>query len=82
VLLEPLIEARADIREGIDPSLLERERASQARLTDASARLSRLLTEKADEQQTAAVRAELEALGRRTPAIQTEIRQHSPATLR
>jgi tetratricopeptide (TPR) repeat protein len=44
VLLDTLVEARADIREGVAPTLLDRERALQKQLAEASARLSRLLS--------------------------------------
>lgn len=43
VLLESLIDARVDLREGIDPALLERERALQKQLSAASAQISRAL---------------------------------------
>ena len=46
VLLESLIEARADIRQGVDTRLLERERSLQRKLDAASERVSRGLSGK------------------------------------
>jgi hypothetical protein len=43
VLLEALIEARADIRRGVDPALLESERRLQKRLGETAAQLSEAL---------------------------------------
>jgi CHAT domain-containing protein/Tfp pilus assembly protein PilF len=77
-LLESLIEARADIRQGVDPALLDRERAVQARLSEGSARLSRLLTGKPDAEAVTAARADLERVTADYRRLQVEIRQHSP----
>ena len=46
VLLESLVEARADIRQGVDTPLLERERSLQRKLDAASERVSRGLSGK------------------------------------
>jgi tetratricopeptide (TPR) repeat protein len=43
VLLESLLDARVDLRQGIDPALLTRERSLQKQLSDVSAQLSRSL---------------------------------------
>ena len=77
-LLESLIEARADIRQGVDPALLERERAVQARLSEGSARLSGLLTGKAEAPTVAAARADIERVTADYRRLQVEIRQNSP----
>lgn len=78
VLLESLLEARSDIREGVDASLLERERTSQAQLSAASARLSRLLTRQSEPTEIDATRASLETLSVEYRQLQDRIRKESP----
>jgi tetratricopeptide (TPR) repeat protein len=56
-LLEALTESRADIRQGVDPLLLERERALQQLLDDKAERQSLLLNGKHSDEQAAALRA-------------------------
>src|SRR5207245_10904759 len=60
VLLEALIEARADIREGVDPALLERERALQVEMSKASARLSKALAREGGAEAARSARQEIE----------------------
>ena len=43
VLLESLLDARVDVRQGIDPALLDRERSLQKQLSTAAAQMSRAL---------------------------------------
>lgn len=75
-LLETLIEANADIRQGIDPALLEREREIQRRL-NASAQ-KQLLSGSLSKAQANAITEEIEALIRNLKQVETEIRQTSP----
>jgi len=78
VLLEALIEARADIREGVDPDLLARERALQKQLSGVSTRLARLLARPAPAADVARARAELEATAEKYREAQSQIRTSSP----
>jgi len=79
VLLESLLEARTDIRQGIDAGLLERERELQRQLGSASTRLSRLLSRSPDAKDVAAARTSLEQLSDEHRALQARIRRESPA---
>lgn len=77
-LLETLVEARADIRRGADPILLERERQLQRQLSAKSERLTRLLSARADGEQGAAARREVEALLGEYKEVEAQIRARSP----
>ena len=77
-LLETLTEARADIRRGADPALLERERSSRQRLSAKSEGLTRLLGGRHTQEQAAAVRQEVEALLEEYRRVQAQIRAESP----
>ena len=79
VLLESLLEARADIRRGIDPTLLERERVGRRQLDEAAARLSRLLTRQSEAKEIDRARAALETLTSQHQELQERIGQESPA---
>ena len=78
VLLESLLEARTDIRQGVDAALLERERAHQRQLDAASRRLSRLLTGKTDPKELEAARAAMATLSAQYRELEVEIRKESP----
>jgi CHAT domain-containing protein/Tfp pilus assembly protein PilF len=78
ILLEALVEARADIRQGVEPGLVERERALQKQLRDAAARLSGLLAQDGANQEVAAARREVEARSEEYRQCQARIRQESP----
>jgi len=71
-LLESLTEARAEIRQGVDPALLERERALRQMMSDKAA----LLSGKRDEEQAAA--KEIDALTTDYDQVAAQIRQTSP----
>ncbi|HMV48538.1 MAG TPA: tetratricopeptide repeat protein [Blastocatellia bacterium] len=75
-LLENLIEARTDTRQGVDSALLERERAVQQKL-NAKAE-ARFKTPTSAESQTAALNREIDALTTELQQVQTQIRQASP----
>lgn len=77
-LLEILTEARADIRQGVDPVLLERERSSQQQLNAKSERLTRLLSGKPSEEQATAARKEVETLLANYHELEAQIRAKSP----
>jgi len=77
-LLEALTEARADIRQGIAPSLLDRERSLQERLNAKARSQMALLSGKDTEEQVASIRKEIEALTIELQQVQAQIRQTSP----
>jgi len=77
-LLEALSEASADIRQGVDPSLLQRERTLQQQLNAAGERQTRLLTEKHADEQAAKLKKEIDELTTALQDAQAEIRQSSP----
>jgi CHAT domain-containing protein/tetratricopeptide (TPR) repeat protein len=76
VLLESLLEARVDLREGADPGLLARERVLQRQLRDASALLSRILATGSGNRPAAA--AEVDRLTNAYQELEAEIRLQSP----
>src|SRR6266511_1750145 len=77
-LLELLQEARADIRQGVDGSLLERERSLQQRLAVRAAAQTRLLNRKHTPEQAEALAKEIAAITSEYEEIQTQIRARSP----
>ena len=77
-LLDILTESRADIREGVDPSLLQRERLLQQQLSVKSERLTRLLGGKHTEEQMTALSRELQDVLTDYRDIQEQIRARSP----
>jgi CHAT domain-containing protein/Tfp pilus assembly protein PilF len=72
-LLELLAEARAEIRQGVDPSLLERERALRRMISD---KAESLRGKRAEEQAAAA--KEIDALTADYDQIEAQIRHSSP----
>ena len=78
VLLESLLDARVDLRQGIDPALLERERSLQTQLGAASAQLSRSLSGRGRETPAQSPAQELERLTAEYQRLETEIRERSP----
>jgi CHAT domain-containing protein/tetratricopeptide (TPR) repeat protein len=78
VLLESLVEARANIRQGVDAALLDRERSLQQQLDTASLTLSRGLAAKAAAADVAAARKALENLTGEYQQLQAQIRAASP----
>jgi tetratricopeptide (TPR) repeat protein len=77
-LLELLTEARADIRQGVDGSLLKRERSLQQRLNARAAEQARLITRKHTPEQAAAAAKEIAAITAEYEEIQAQIRARSP----
>ena len=74
-LLELLAEARADIRQGVDPVLLDRERTLQKRLNAKADRQTRLRSRTPAKEQTAAVAKEIESLAKEIESLTTELQQ-------
>jgi len=77
-LLETLTEARVDIRQGVDPLLLSRERTLQQQLNAKERYRVQLLNGKHTEEQARAVEREVTALITEYQETQTRIRTTSP----
>ena len=77
-LLETLAEAGADIRAGVEPALLERERALQQDLNAKGQAQIKLLSGAHTEAEAASLAKELEALTTEFQQVKTQIRQTSP----
>jgi CHAT domain-containing protein/tetratricopeptide (TPR) repeat protein len=77
-LLELLKEARADIRQGVDSSLLERERSLQQRLNAKAATQVSLLNRKHTPEQANAAAKEIAAITAEYEEVQAQIRARSP----
>ena len=76
-LLETLIEARADIRVGVEPTLLEQGRSLQQQLNARAERQMKLLSEHTEEQ-AAALQKEIDWLTTGYQRVEAQIRQSSP----
>ena len=74
-LLDTLIEVRADMRQGISPALLERERAVQQQISAQS--LRQMISGSLNNEQAGQVRQSLNSLLLRYYEIEAEIRQQS-----
>jgi CHAT domain-containing protein/Tfp pilus assembly protein PilF len=77
-LLDLLAEARIDIRQGIEPSLLKRERRLQELLNAKAERQTRLLSEKHSGQEAAAAAKDVDALTTEYHELEAKIRTSSP----
>lgn len=77
-LLDTLREANADIRQGVDAGLLQREREIQGRLNARAQSQMQLLSQKHSEAQATAIAEEIETLIKDLQQVETEIRQKSP----
>jgi CHAT domain-containing protein len=75
-LLEMLAEARVDIRQGVNPQLLERERNLSLRINAKAERHAQLLNNKSAEEQAAS--KELDSLLTELQDVQAQIRDNSP----
>lgn len=77
-LLELLREARAEIEQGVDPSLIERESYLRRSIANKAEQQIRLLSGKYTEQEASAIAKELNALTTDYDQVQSRIRQASP----
>ena len=77
-LLDTLNEANADIHQGVDPALLQRERETQRRLNAKAQTQMQSLSQPFSEAQAKAIAEEIEVLIKDLQQIETEIRQTSP----
>ena len=77
-LLDILTEARANIREGVSPPLLDEEQSLQHLLAAKSERRLRLLSSEHSNAQIVGINEELESLSARLDLVQAKIRSISP----
>ncbi|HEX6189932.1 MAG TPA: CHAT domain-containing protein [Pyrinomonadaceae bacterium] len=77
-LLENLIAARTDIRQGVDPQLLEEERQIQQRLNEKAEQQTRLLSSRTQPEREAAIRQEVESLLSQYKEVESRVREQSP----
>jgi CHAT domain-containing protein/tetratricopeptide (TPR) repeat protein len=77
-LLEMLAEARIDIRQGVDPRLVERERSLQQQLNASAEYQMRLLNARHTEEEAAAARKEIASLTTQYQELEAQIRAKSP----
>jgi CHAT domain-containing protein/tetratricopeptide (TPR) repeat protein len=77
-LLESLVEAGVDIRRGVNPELLMRERRLKRRLDSSADRLMRLMSGEAKTEKTAALEKQIRDLTARYDQLQAEVRSRSP----
>ena len=77
-LLELLTESRADIRQGVEPALLERERSLRQRLNAGAAAQVDLLNRKHTSAQAEAAAKEIASLTDEYEEIRAQIRKSSP----
>jgi CHAT domain-containing protein/Tfp pilus assembly protein PilF len=77
-LLDMLIESRADIREGVDSDLLERERALQSQLAALSSRHIELYSKQGSEDEQKALDKQIDRLDGQYQEVEAAIRSKSP----
>lgn len=77
-LVELLSEANADIRQGVDAALVERERELQEQINEKTTEQIRLLGSRAKAEQVASLGKEIEQLNSGLRDTQAEIRRTSP----
>ena len=77
-LLDMLTEASADVRQGVDPALLARERSLQQMLSAEADRQVRLFGGQHTEESASAVRRKIDDLLTQLLAIEAELKAHSP----
>jgi CHAT domain-containing protein len=77
-LLESLTENRANIRQGADPALLERENSLQKRFNEKSGQLATALLSGRNEQEIAKLNREIDGLTTAYQQVQAQIRSTSP----
>jgi CHAT domain-containing protein/tetratricopeptide (TPR) repeat protein len=77
-LLESLREARAEIRQGVEPSLIEKEQSLRRLIAEKAGEQTRLLSGKYTEENARDMAQQLEALTTEYDSVQSRIRQTSP----
>ncbi|MCI0623197.1 MAG: CHAT domain-containing protein [Acidobacteria bacterium] len=77
-LVESLMEVRANLREGVDPELLEQERQIQERVNVKAEQQARLFGRSHTREESRATRDEIETLLQQYEQVQAQIRSRSP----
>ncbi len=77
-LIELLTESKADIRTGVDPQLLQQERAIQSQLTALDKQRIELANSSTNKEQIAVLEAQRETLQTQYRTLQSQIRATSP----
>ncbi|HET9714285.1 MAG TPA: CHAT domain-containing tetratricopeptide repeat protein, partial [Pyrinomonadaceae bacterium] len=77
-LIDMMSEAGADIRQGVDPNLLARERSLQQMLNAEADRRMHLFGGEHKEESVAAVRRKIEGLLMELQSVEAELKAHSP----
>ena len=77
-LIDMLAEASADVRQGVDPALLARERSLQQMLNAEADRQMRLFSGQHSEESAGKVRRKIEELLTQLLAIEAELKSNSP----
>ncbi len=77
-LLESLMESSAEIGQGVDPTLVARERTLRQLISDKAERQLRLLSGNHTEEQAKSTSSDLDALTSEYDQVQTQIRQNNP----
>ena len=77
-LLDMLIQGQADIREGVSPELLEKERSLGTRLDRLAQRQMRLLGSRPPSEQAKALETEINSLANEYEQVRANIREQSP----
>jgi len=77
-LIDLLAEASAEIREGVDPGLLARERSLQQMLNAEAERQMKLFGGQHSEESVTTVRRNIEELTTQLLAIEAELKEHNP----
>ena len=77
-LRELLMQARVDLRQGVDPSLLDRERSLNERITARLDDLAKLLKGKHNDAEKSTAEREIDALEDEHRQVQAEISERSP----
>jgi CHAT domain-containing protein len=76
-LLELLNEARVDIRQGVDPELLDRGRSLQEKLNEAAERQAQSLSQKHTDEEATALQKEIDELVSQNSELEAQIRVKS-----
>ncbi|MFB8790533.1 MAG: CHAT domain-containing protein [Potamolinea sp.] len=77
-LLEILTEARADIRQGVDPKLLQQERSLQQQLNATEQSRVKLLNGQYTNKQLDTIKQQIESIITQLQQVETQIRANSP----
>jgi CHAT domain-containing protein/Tfp pilus assembly protein PilF len=77
-LLETLAEARADIRQGVAPELLERQHSLQLQINSKAERLTRLLSGKPTKEEAQSAQKELDSILSSYHQLEAQIRTTNP----